>query len=324
MQPLVSVVVPVRNRKTLLVELLNGLDRQSLRDFEVIVVDDGSTDGSAELAATAEVAGRTVRVVRGPGHGAVSARLAGVAVAQGNYLAFTDSDCVPAPQWLAAGVAELANGAAVVNGRTLPARPVAPLERSVTSEDEGLFPSCNVFYERAAYDAVGGFDPSAGGRLGFRHDGRAKGLGFGEDTLLAWAVQRAGGRARYAPDAMVEHHVFDVDVSEAISRAWMVGAFPALIREVPQLRGVFVRRGVLFGERSRVPLYLLLAAALVRRRRCAVLAAGWWVGLRWRDMKHSPASTTAKLRALPVELTVDVVTAVGLAAGSARSGNPLL
>src|SRR5690606_14734702 len=109
--PAVSVIIPVRNRRDLLRRTLEALDRQELRDFEVIVVDDGSTDGADAEAASAVVAGRPVRLLRNPGRGAVAARQAGVAAARADLLAFTDSDCEPAPAWLAVAVGHLGSGA---------------------------------------------------------------------------------------------------------------------------------------------------------------------------------------------------------------------
>ena len=101
--PRVSVVVPVRDRRDLLRDLLAALDVQTFRDFELLVVDDGSVDGSAELAESTTVAGQPVRVLRQEGLGAVAARQRGAADSRGEVLAFTDSDCTPVPGWLAAG-----------------------------------------------------------------------------------------------------------------------------------------------------------------------------------------------------------------------------
>ena len=111
--PRVSVVVPVRDRRDLLRDLLAALDVQTLRDFELIVVDDGSVDGSAELAESTIVAGQPVRVLRQEGLGAVAARQRGAADSRGEVLAFTDSDCTPVPGWLAAGVGSIEAGAAM-------------------------------------------------------------------------------------------------------------------------------------------------------------------------------------------------------------------
>jgi glycosyltransferase involved in cell wall biosynthesis len=318
------VVVPVRDRRELLLTLLRALDAQTFRDFEVVVVDDGSSDGSDREAEQAVIAGRPVRVLRLHQLGAVAAREEGVAAAAADVLAFTDSDCAPEPEWLAAGMGAIDQGADMVHGRTLPARPMRPLERSVGAGDEGLFPTCNIFYRRSAFDAVGGFDRAAARRLGFRTNARAQGLGFGEDTLLGWRVSRSGGAVHYAPDAVVRHHVLPPDFRDWVSRCWMAAAFPALLADVPELRDRMVRRGVLFGERSRVPMYVTGAALLARRPRVAAAATAWWAFVRWRELRRTPATVTEQLVALPQELGLDVVTGAALAVGSARARKLLI
>lgn len=322
--PRVSVVVPVRDRRDLLVELLRALQAQSFRDFEVVVVDDGSSDGSDREAEETVIAGRAVRVLRLHQLGAVAAREEGVTAAAADVLAFTDSDCAPEPDWLAAGMNAIDAGADMVHGRTIPARPMRPLERSVGAGDEGLFPTCNVFYRRTAFEDVGGFDQGAARRLGFRMNARARGLGFGEDTLLGWRVSRSGGVVQYARDAVVRHHVFPPDFRDWVSRCWMTAAFPALIADVPELRARMVHRGVLFGDRSRVPMYATVAALVARRPRLATAAAGWWAFTRWRELQRTPASAPEQLAALPQELVLDVVTGAALAVGSARARRLLI
>ena len=317
--PRVSVVVPVRDRRDLLRDLLAALDVQTLRDFELIVVDDGSVDGSAELAESTTVAGQPVRVLRQAGLGAVAARQRGAADSRGEVLAFTDSDCTPVPGWLAAGVASIEAGAAMAHGRTRPSRPLLPLERSVGAGEEGLFPTCNVFYRRAVFDAAAGFDQEAPRRLGFRVNGRARGLGFGEDTLLGWRVRRSGADVRYVPDALVHHHVFPPDLRDGVSRSWMAAAFPALIAEVPELRRTLVRRRVLFGDRNRAPIYATVAAIVARRPRLAALGAAWWALARWQAIRQTPAPIRQQLAALPQEMALDVVTAAALVVGSVRA-----
>ena len=119
--PELSVVVPVKNRRDLLVALLDALDDQTFDDFEVVVVDDGSTDGADVSASRASVRGRPVRLLRNDGSGAVDARRTGVRASTSQFVAFTDSDCRPHPEWIARGVAALHQGADLVNGRTVPA-----------------------------------------------------------------------------------------------------------------------------------------------------------------------------------------------------------
>lgn len=315
----VSVVVPVRNRRDLLEQLLGALEAQTRTDFEVIVVDDGSSDGAGEAAAGRIVAGRPVRLLHSHGAGAVKARRIGVDAAMGRILAFTDSDCTPCPGWIEAGAGAIESGADLVNGLTLPARPTNPLERSLGSATEGLYPTANMFFARTCFESIGGFDDSTKDRLGFRHNERARGTGFGEDTIVAWRMIRAGCRVEHVPQAEVRHHVFPPDVVEWLSRSWQTAAFPGLVREVPELRGTIMRRKIFFGNRSRVPFYLTLSALVARRRWLTLLAFTWWTIMRLNDMRRMPDPWREKLPLLPGEMMVDAVTGTAMIVGSARA-----
>ena len=321
--PRVSVVIPVRNRRDLLRRTLEALAAQTLQDHEVIVVDDGSTDGSIEVAMAHAADDPRVQVVSGDGNGAVGARTAGVRMATASILAFTDSDCSPDPKWLEAGVAAIERGIDVVQGRTEPARSVRPLERSVWSiRDDGLFATCNVFYRRAAFEAAGGFDGTAGDRLGFRPGTRLRGYGFGEDTLVGWRVRRSG-RASFASDALVAHAVFPPDIRDAFTRAWTMGAFPGLVREVPELRALMaedLRRGLL----RRLPVYAIAVGCLFRHRATIMGATALWAGARWRELSRTEPSLSRRAKVLPVELGLDLTHAIALFWGSVRSRTPVL
>ncbi len=87
--PRVSVVIPTYNRASLIREALESVFAQTFRDFEVIVVDDGSTDGTVELLK--EYEGR-IAIIRQENRGAGAARNRGLAEATGEYIAFIDSD----------------------------------------------------------------------------------------------------------------------------------------------------------------------------------------------------------------------------------------
>jgi len=320
-RPRVSVIVPTRNRRMLLRELLEGLAKQSFEDYEAIVVDDGSTDGSGAEVEAAAAAGRPVRLVRGAGDGAVDARLAGVAAARGEFVAFTDDDCVPHEHWLRAGVAALEAGADVVQGVTRPHGKARPLDRTImVDRNDGLYNTCNVFYRRSAYDAAGGFQARAGSNLGFRPGWRAKNLGFGEDALLAWRVRRAG-RAAFAPDAVVEHHVFPPDLSDALRRAWMTGAFPALVNEIPELRETALTHRYFLGT-TRVPLYGAVLLAVVGRRRLAAACLALWITRHIRRM--GPVSLRRFAIGVPGELALDGTVAAALVTGSLRARRVVL
>ena len=302
---------------------LDALAAQTLCDHEVIVVDDASTDGSADEALIDAAAGRPVRLVVGRGRGAVAARQVGVEAARADLLAFTDSDCIPDPGWLAAGVAALDDGADVVQGLTRAARPPRPMERTLWStKDDGLFATCNVFYRRAAYTAAGGFESN--GSLGFRPGAQLRGLGFGEDALLGWRVRR-NGRARFVADASVAHHVFDVDVRDSLRRAWTLGAFPQLFRQIPELRPLLDEE-LDRGRRSRLPLYLVVGFVGLGRhgRRLASLSALWWLTARYRAIRATEPSRRRAVKVLPLDLATELVGTVALLSGSIRSRTMVL
>ena len=319
--PRVSVVVPVRDRAALLEDLLNSLAAQTYRDFEVIVVDDASHDDSAVVASHAATRGEPVRSVRlERAEGAVAARSHGVSLSRAEIVAFTDSDCRPRPEWLAALVAAIDAGADVVQGVTVAARAAGPLERTVAIDrEDGLYATCNVAYRRAAFDAAGGFD-DAGASLKFRAGTAAKLLGFGEDCLLAWRVRRTG-TAAFEPRAIVEHHVFAFEPRAAASRAWQAGAFPALVREVPELRDTLLVRRVALGHRGQGWLLSAFVLMLLRRPLIAIVLLLPWMARHVARVERADGRWPARLAAV---LGLEVVTESALVAGSVRARTVVL
>src|SRR5436309_14667644 len=103
-KPLVSVVIPVYNGERYLADAIQSVLDQTYRNFEVIVVDDGSTDRSAEIA---KRFGEAVRYVYRTNGGVCKARNAGIAAARGAYIAFLDQDDLWLHDKLAAQVAYL-------------------------------------------------------------------------------------------------------------------------------------------------------------------------------------------------------------------------
>jgi glycosyltransferase involved in cell wall biosynthesis len=171
MSPDVSVVIPVYNGEDTLAACLGALASQSVAKsrVEVIVVDDGSTDGTA---AVAERFG--VRLLRRPNGGAPAARNTGLRAASGAWTAFTDADCIPSRGWLAclvsaverAGVARPIGAAGRVVGygsQSEAARFVdlsggLDAERHLAHPRFPFAPSSNLMYRRDVLVEAGGFD----------------------------------------------------------------------------------------------------------------------------------------------------------------------
>lgn len=201
---LVSVVVPTYRRPQLLARCLEALAEQTLSAdaYEVIVVDNA---GCSETRRTVEADGREceetgprVRYLAETARpGPAAARNRGWRAALGEMIAFTDDDCVPQPQWLAAGLAGFANGELGVMGKTVV--PVSPnptdYERNLARLSEGHFITANCFYRREALEAAGGFDER------FTEAWR-------EDSDLFFTIEKASAEDRlfsYAPEAVVCH-----------------------------------------------------------------------------------------------------------------------
>jgi glycosyltransferase involved in cell wall biosynthesis len=105
--PRVSVVMPVRNEERYVEEAITSILRQTFSDFELIVIDDGSTDRTGEVVTAFTAADRRIKVVRPDGRGLVNALNTGVALARGTYIARMDADDVSLPERLALQVREM-------------------------------------------------------------------------------------------------------------------------------------------------------------------------------------------------------------------------
>lgn len=194
--PEASVVVPARDAAGTLPRLLEALLGAGAGGIEVVVVDNGSRDGTAEVA---ERGG--ARVVWEPRPSRALARNRGAATALSRRLLFCDADCVPEPGWTDALCACLERrplAAGPVRLRTAsPPRAVERFEvmwrfrQEEAVRDAGWAASANLAFRREAFEALGGFDPA------YRR--------IGEDVDICVRAARAGLELRYCPEALVEH-----------------------------------------------------------------------------------------------------------------------
>lgn len=231
MTPEISVVVPVYNGGDLIVGALRALDAQSIDParYEVIVVDDGSTDGTPERCDTVATHMRvpTTIVRQAVNGGPAAARNAGIARAQGRLIAFTDADCEVAPDWLERALARFAadDSLAGVEGRTEPKGEPGTLTHQMVNRSGGLYMTCNMVYAREVLDAAGGFDER------FR-------LAFLEDSDVAFSVMDAGGVIAFDPEVVVYHLVlhegrakFGREARKRMYNALLYRKHPALYRK---------------------------------------------------------------------------------------------
>jgi glycosyltransferase involved in cell wall biosynthesis len=263
--PRASVIVPARDAGATLPRTLAALASQQLDGgFEVIVIDDGSRDGSAELARAAD---GPVTVLQQPPQGPAAARNLGAATARGAALAFCDADVFPTPSWLAAGVAALEE-ADLVQGRVVadPAAELGPFDRSLwISSQVGLWETANLFVTRAMFDAAGGFEDWLAPRWGKT---------LAEDVWFGHRALRAGARPAFCAAALAYHAVIRRSWAAYVGERLRLRFFPPMVRRMPELRDSLLTHRLFLTDRS-ASFDLALIAGLVawRRRSPLPLAA---------------------------------------------------
>ncbi len=101
-EPLISVVMPTRNRRTLLERALQSLQQQTYEKWEAIVVDDASSDDTASFVRSLEASDTRIRLIKADGSGCAAARQRALLEANGQVLAYLDDDNLMGRGWLRA------------------------------------------------------------------------------------------------------------------------------------------------------------------------------------------------------------------------------
>jgi GT2 family glycosyltransferase len=198
--PSVSVVICAYNADRTLEECLESLKHLRYPSYEVIVVNDGSTDGTQAIAERFP----EFRLINQENRGLSAARNVGIHEACGEVVAFTDADCAVDRDWLSFLVGRLrSDDFAGVGGPNLPppedewvshvvARsPGGPTHVLLTDTDAEHVPGCNMAFWRNQLLQVGPFDEV------FR--------AAGDDVDICWRLQNQGYRIGYSPAALVWH-----------------------------------------------------------------------------------------------------------------------
>lgn len=198
--PRMSVVVCSYNGERTIRDCLEGLNRLEYPNFEVIVVDDGSTDGTAAIARQ-----YPFRLVSTPNRGLSSARNTGLSAASGEIVVYIDDDASPDPHWLTyLATTFMRTPFAGVGGPNIPPPSDGPVADCVARSPGGPnhvllsdreaehIPGCNMAFRRADLLAIGGFDTQ------FRV--------AGDDVDVCWRLRQQGRTIGFSPAALVWHH----------------------------------------------------------------------------------------------------------------------
>jgi GT2 family glycosyltransferase len=198
--PTVSVVVCSYNGARTIRETLEGLARLDYPSYEVIVVDDGSTDATAAIAREHDV-----RLLSGPNRGLSHARNVGWRAARGEIVAYIDDDAAPDPHWLTYLAVEfLRTEHGAIGGPNLPPTddgdvaacvanaPGGPVHVLVSDVEAEHIPGCNMAFRKRWLEAIDGFD------VRFRR--------AGDDVDVCWRLRERGVTIGFSPAAVVWHH----------------------------------------------------------------------------------------------------------------------
>ena len=200
--PRVSVVVCAYDAADTIEDCLVSLARLDYPDYEIVLVNDGSRDGTSEIAR--RHAG--VRVIDTPNQGLGAARNVGLGVATGDVIAYTDADARVDPEWLTYLVQPLLGDANTVGtggpnevpqddpwmAQCIARAPGGPTHVLLDDQTAEHVPGCNMAFRKHALLTVGGFDPIY--------------LRAGDDVDICWRLQARGWRIGFAPAALVWHH----------------------------------------------------------------------------------------------------------------------
>lgn len=309
----VSVIVPARNARATLPRTLERLAAQEgIGRCEVIVVDDGSTDGTGELARGSRL---LPVVLSGAGEGPSAARNLGAAHATGDLLVFLDADCWPVGNWLERGVAAM-RGADLVQGAVSPPPDaiVGPFDRTLwVQRAHGLYESANLFVRRELFERIGGFESWL--RPGY-------GIELGEDVLFGWRARRLGARTEFCAQALVHHAVFARGPAQFVAERGRLRFFPALARRVPELRESFFYRRWFLTRRSAAFDLALVSVLAARRWRPLVIGTLPYLALLGHGARRGGPHRSALVAA--ADVCADAVGMGALASGSLRHRSPVL
>ncbi len=257
MNPLVSIIIPVKNGQKIIRRCLDSLKALNYPNYEIIVVDDNSSDETRQILTSYS----GIQVIETSGIGPSGCRNLGIKLSKGEYLAFTDADCLVHSEWLnellkgfvsveTVGVGgdqqspedetefgKMVQGFLKVVGFVADYvkkgdTPTSPFKFIPTNHN----PSCNVMYRKEIFNKIGGF---------------LEGLWPGEDVELDYRIKKLG-KLIYNPRAIVYHYRPD--------NLWK---FCQMIKRYGDAQGFLVKRYGAFRLIHYEPIFLVILVVAV-------------------------------------------------------------
>jgi len=253
MNPLISVIIPVKNGEKTIKKCLDSLKNLHYTNYEIIVIDDNSNDNTSEILSSYE----GIEVLKTSGIGPSKCRNLAIKQARGEYLAFTDGDCLVHPEWLN----ELLKGFGEDNVIGVGGDQQSPHDETkfgrivqeflkavgfVTDYIKGKKimietqhnPTCNVIYKKEIFDKIGGFREN---------------LWPGEDVELDYRIKQLKKyKLKYNPLAIVYHY-----------RPANLGAFCKMMNNYGWAQGFLVKKYKAYRIIHYEPVFLLLLLSLL-------------------------------------------------------------
>ncbi len=325
-----SVIVPCYNRSDMLRDCLQGLANQTYdpTQFEVLIVDGASTEPIKALVdefnALVPFEIRYLQCL--PDAGPVPKRNMAAKEAQGDILAFTDSDCRPSPQWLATGVSAFEKSDVGFASGPVTYKPEQPKRffSKMTAEtlvEHPTYPTANAFYRRALFLEHKGFDTTLSVRDILNRATECA------DTDLAWRIRKSGWKNSFLPEALIYHEVEDLTPFNWIMEPTRLILLPLLVRLHPEIAPELLRWNFVFYPGSMavwIASIFTLAALIFAPLLLWLLPVGLlMLGFR-RVRSISPVLLARGVYEVLCNIARMTVLAVTLLAGSLRYGRAVL
>ena len=285
---MISVVVPTCQRNEALAQCLDrlapGAQTLDASQYEVIVTDDGS-----KSTAQAMIRERYswARWVAGPRRGPAANRNCGARLAQGEFLAFTDDDCLPSPDWLRAYAAAIRENVEIYEGATAATGPLqGPFVGAPVNLKGGSLWSCNMMVSQGVFARLEGFDEGFPGAAD-------------EDVDFHRRAHARGEAIDFVPDALVLHPPVRRVWGRKTARMWESQV--RLVYKADPSRPAFTRYGLVWYALNtrarqlwRAPLSLDWLLGV-----CGLIVELIWIARHARRWEHKHRADLASARQAP-------------------------